>query len=188
MSPDPGTYWNSQALGFSQCLWVLTNENCQENYPISSKETAKSNRSLQNTWFSSIQYPLDCGLESKVFLPISTSSKSKMKRKTRSTSARNTQKKESTTINHTIQIRVYPNKSQAQILKRWLGLSHYAYNAIIGINRKKKVYSKECKCDPSMVKFLKPMSFESKMKLFSNVKADKDSTPEEDLKLQKNSV
>ncbi|RIA79368.1 hypothetical protein C1645_745956 [Glomus cerebriforme] len=111
-----------------------------------------------------------------------------MKRKTRSTSARNIRKKESTTINRTIQIRVYPNKSQVQILKCWLGLSRYTYNAIIGINRKKKVYSKECKCGPSMVKFLKPMSFESKMKLFFNVKADKDSTPEEDLKLQKNSV
>ena len=35
------------------------------------------------------------------------------------------------TLNRTLQVKVYPNHFQKQLLKRWMGLSRFAYNTVI---------------------------------------------------------
>jgi len=45
--------------------------------------------------------------------------------------ARNKHQKMENTINWALPIKIYPNNPQKQILKQWMGLGRYAYNAVV---------------------------------------------------------
>ncbi|CAB4477724.1 unnamed protein product [Rhizophagus irregularis] len=157
--PDPGSYWNGRAQKLSRQLWMPTYDH---------HEMRNYHTTLQNTWFSSTKYIQPTGTETKVVFPIrEIPTKTKQKKKTKATAARSTHKKESDTINR---------------------LSRFAFNTVVGISRRKRVYVKDCKCGPAMLKWLKPMALDKKIRLFSDIKASKDSTYEEDNKLQKSAV
>lgn len=80
-------------------------------------------------------------------------------------------RKTETTLNRTSSIKTYPNQSQKKILKRWLGLSRYAYNTVVRWDKNHK----------------KPQKLGEKLKLYTDVKVGKD-LDEKDKKLQRSCV
>ncbi|GET61640.1 hypothetical protein GLOIN_2v1770973 [Rhizophagus irregularis DAOM 181602=DAOM 197198] len=45
--------------------------------------------------------------------------------------ARTKRKRSEVTLNRTLQVKVYPNHSQKQLLKRWMGLARFAYSSVV---------------------------------------------------------
>ncbi|POG59069.1 hypothetical protein GLOIN_2v1725427 [Rhizophagus irregularis DAOM 181602=DAOM 197198] len=80
----------------------------------------------------------------------------KRRRKPKTTAVRNTREKEKggETIYRSLQVNVYPNHSQSQLLKRWIGLSRYAYNCVIRISKQKRYYEKDCALGPAQLKWV----------------------------------
>ena len=70
------------------------------------------------------------------------------KRKIRTTTARN-KRQRLEALTRTLPIKVYPNHLQKQLLKRWMGLSRYAYNAVVRWSRHRRVYTKHSGVSPS---------------------------------------
>ncbi|CAB4434207.1 unnamed protein product [Rhizophagus irregularis] len=83
--------------------------------------------------------------------PSTSSSEVSRKRKASAIRARTKRKRSEVTLNRTLQVKVYPNHSQKQLLKRWMGLARFAYSSVVkwsksdiqaGINVDKVNYKK----------------------------------------------
>src|SRR5438477_330953 len=79
-------------------------------------------------------------------------------KRTKSIMSRKTKKQKlDTTINRTLTINMYPNRSQKGLLKRWMGLTRIAYNAVVAWNRKRCFFNVD-----RQKQWLKHQTFEKK--------------------------
>ena len=140
-------YWNEKVAAWSQKLWL----------PIVSDSavTSSTPHVLQDSWFSSTKRPPMSTNFPKISLQSSKEEESPdenptlgKKRKIRTTTARN-KRQRLETLNRTLPIKVYPNHHQKQLLKQWMGLSKYAYNAVVRWSRHRRVYTKDSVVGPS---------------------------------------
>jgi len=90
------------------------------------------------------------------------------------------------TLNRTLQVKVYPNHPQKQLLKRWMGLSRFAYNTVIRWNRR-CLYTTTTTGQKEQT-WIKSQPYRDKLKLFADIRANKDANRNEDTKLQKAAI
>jgi len=83
---------------------------------------------------------------------------------------------------------VYPNHPQKQLLKRWMGLTRYAYNAVVRWSQYRRFYTKNSYIGPLQRVWIKPQPIKDKLKLYADVHVGKDVNELEDKKLQKSCV
>jgi hypothetical protein len=105
------------------------------------------------------------------------------KKKFKTKISRKKQKCSEATLNRTLQVKVYPNHPQKQLLKRWIGLARFAYNTVICWNRR-------CLYTTGQKEriWIKSQSYNDKLKLFVDIRANKDANKNEDTKLQKAAI
>ena len=140
--------------------------------------------SLQSTQSLSAE----CKEEEPLFTDENARLGKKRKTKIKTTSARNKRQHLETTLNRTLLIKVYPNHPQKQLLKRWMGLTRYAYNAVVRWSQYRRFYTKNSHIGPSQRVWIKPQPIKDKLKLYADVHVGKDVNELEDKKLQKSCV
>jgi hypothetical protein len=115
----------------------------------------------------------------------------KRKKIPKATAARKKRQRSENTLNRTLNLKVYPNHPQKQILKRWLGLARFAYNSVVAWNRRRRYYEKVYAGGFGLLytrfgsKWIKPQSFEDRQMLFKDIHVGRDVDEAEDAKLQK---
>src|SRR5437588_2000826 len=201
---DLKPYWNGQVAEWSQKLWlpIVTNSAALP----STSSSIYSPSILQNSWFSSTMRPpmntnfpkislqstqslsAECKEEEPLFTDENARIGKKRKTKIKTTSARNKRQHLETTLNRTLLIKVYPNHPQKQLLKRWMGLTRYAYNAVVRWSQYRRFYTKNSHIGPSQRVWIKPQPIKDKLKLYADVHVGKDVNELEDKKLQKSCV
>ena len=188
---DLKPYWNGQVAEWSQNLWLPTIDDS------ASSSSTYSPSILQNSWFSStMQFPTNSNFSNIQLLSAECKEeelltdkvvKTGEKRGKISTIMSHKKRKCSeATLNCTLQVKVYPNHPQKQLLKRWMGLSWFAYNTVIQWNQR-CLYTTTTTGQKEQT-WIKSQSYRDKLKLFTDIRANKDANRNEDTKLQKAAI
>lgn len=166
-------YWNDQAAVLSRKLWLPTAIDSVASHSSSSRTSFSS--MAQNSWFSFTrmhQNPESLNLP-RICLPSTQSSSAddkenelpsidanvrKRKNAVTAKTARKAKVQKLGELQRAFQLKMYPNALQKTLLKRWMGVSRFAYNTVIDWARKRRIYSKDTLIGPAHRTWLKHMS------------------------------
>lgn len=163
-------YWNNQAAVLSRRLWLPTAIDSAASHSNSS--STSFGYTARNSWFSFTRRPRNPESPNllRICLPSTPSSSAadkeneppnidakgkKRKNAVTAKTARKAKIQKLGELNRALQLKMYPNASQKTVLKRWMGVSRFAYNTVIDWARKRRIYSKDTPIGPAFRSWLK---------------------------------
>jgi IS605 OrfB family transposase len=102
--------------------------------------------------------------------------------------ARKKQRREDNVLDRVMLVKVYPNHPQKQMLKRWMGLARFAYNAVVNWSRRRRCYTKDCRIGPAQQTWVAARCARDKYSFFNDVRAGKDADQQKDAALRRAAV